>query len=123
MGKSGQAMEVQVNLLSHDFLLVCHMVPQVTYASHEGIKSEVVLWGLEFPRKTSGATQFILSWPKSGLLVYTYEESEYSFSSLSPCYIISGSTMCGLYSCESRVWLLFLVLAHAGEDLACHWQI
>lgn len=49
------------------------ILAQVAYVPSEEIKSNVVLWGLEFPGgEIREAAQFILSWAKSDLLVYTH---------------------------------------------------
>lgn len=77
------------------------------------IKSDVVLWGLEFQGENKGS-HAIIQWAKGGLLVYTHEDSKERFNNLSTCYVISGFTVRSLYSCRSGVVFPFAVYPLTG---------
>lgn len=53
------------------------IIAQLSYISYEGIKSNVVLWGFEFPGEDQGTAHgIILSWVESGLPVFPHEDLE-----------------------------------------------
>lgn len=92
---------------------VLRMIAWIAYVPCEGIKSDVILWGLEFPGENK-RSHTIIQWAKGGLLVYTHEDSKERFNNLSTCYVISGFTVRSLYSCRSGVVFPFVVYPLTG---------